>query len=53
MKVSTRRFDFALSLNNLLNKKNYAYSINSNFIRSYSNLNIRGRELMLNIYFKP
>jgi hypothetical protein len=36
-----------------LNRKNYGYGVNGTFVHSYNNLNIRGRELMVSIYYKP
>ena len=53
MRYSFKKFDITLELNNLLNKKSYEYGINGTFVHSYNNLNIRGRELMVSIYYKP
>ncbi len=53
MKYAAKKFDITMELNNILNKKNYGYGINGAFVHSYSNLNIRGRELMVTLYYKP
>lgn len=53
MRYSFKKFDITLELNNLLNRKNYGYGVNGTFVHSYNNLNIRGRELMVSIYYKP
>lgn len=52
LKLQLRRFDITLALNNLLNRKTYAYALNSDLMRSTSSLLISGRELMINIYYK-
>lgn len=53
MRYKFKKFDVTVELKNLLNKKSYEYGINGTFIHSYNNLNIRGRELMVSIYYKP
>lgn len=53
MKYAAKKFDITMELNNILNKKNYGYGLNGAFVHSYSNLNIRGRELMVTLYYKP
>jgi hypothetical protein len=53
MRYSFKKFDITLELNNLLNRKNYGYGVNGTFVHSYNHLNIRGRELMVSIYYKP
>jgi len=53
MRYSFKKFDITLELNNLLNKKGYGYGVNGTFVRSYNSLNIRGREIMVSVYYKP
>ena len=53
LKFQASHFDLSLSLNNILNKKNYGYGINNTLSSSFSNQDIRGRELMLSFYYKP
>ena len=53
LKFQASHFDLSLSLNNILNKKNYGYGINGTLSSSFSNQDIRGRELMLSFYYKP
>ncbi|WP_028896660.1 carboxypeptidase-like regulatory domain-containing protein [Prevotella sp. HUN102] len=53
IRYAFNKFDVTLELNNILNKKNYGYGINGTLIHSYSNLEIRGREIMLTLYYKP
>lgn len=53
LKLKLKHFDVTLALNNILNNKTYAYAVNSDLMRSTSSQNVRGRELMLSVYFKP
>lgn len=53
MRYSFKKFDITLEINNLLNKKGYGYGVNGTFVRSYNSLNIRGREIMVSVYYKP
>lgn len=48
-----KHFDLSLAWNNVFNHKNYSYGINNTLSSSFSNQNIRGRELMLSFYYKP
>jgi len=52
-KYTTNHFDFALGVNNILNKEFYAYSINNDLVRSSSSDRVRDRELLLSVYYKP
>lgn len=52
-KYTTKHFDFALGVNNILNKEFYTYSINSDLVRSSSTDRVRGRELLFSVYYKP
>ena len=48
----SKRLDFTLSLNNLLNRDTYSYVITSDLTSSTSTNRIRGRELLLTAYYK-
>lgn len=48
-----KHFDLSLAWNNVFNNKNYSYGINNTLSSSFSNQDIRGRELMLSFYYKP
>ena len=50
---NAKHFDLSLAWNNVFNHKNYSYGINNTLSSSFSNQNIRGRELMLSFYYKP
>ena len=49
----SKRLDLTLSLNNLLNRDTYSYVITSDLVSSTSTNCIRGREVLLSIYYKP
>lgn len=51
--LKAKHFDLSLAWNNVFNHKNYSYGINNTLSSSFSNQNIRGRELMLSFYYKP
>lgn len=53
LKFKVKHFDFSLALNNVFNNKNYGYGINNTLSSSFSNQDIRGRELMISFYYKP
>ena len=48
-----KHFDLSLAWNNVFNHKSYSYGINNTLSSSFSNQDIRGRELMLSFYYKP
>lgn len=48
-----KHFDLSLAWNNVFNNKSYSYGINNTLSSSFSNQDIRGRELMLSFYYKP
>ena len=48
----SRHIDLALSLCNLLNSGTYSYVIASDLIRRASTNRIRGREIIISIYYK-
>ena len=48
-----KHFDLSLAWNNVFNNKSYSYRINNTLSSSFSNQDIRGRELMLSFYYKP
>ena len=48
-----KHFDLSLAWNNVFNNKSYSYGINNKLSSSFSNQDIRGRELMLSFYYKP
>ena len=48
----SRHADITLSLCNLLNLDTYSYAITSDLIRSISTNHIRGREIILSIFYK-
>ena len=49
----SKRLDLTLSLNNLLNRDTYSYVVTSDLNSSTSANRIRGREVLLSIYYKP
>ena len=53
LKLQARHFDLSLNMNNILNKRNYSYGINNTLSSSFCSQDIRGRELMLSVYYKP
>ena len=48
-----KHFDLSLAWNNVFNNKSYSYGLNNTLSSSFSNQDIRGRELMLSFYYKP
>lgn len=48
-----KHFDLSLAWYNVFNNKSYSYGINNTLSSSFSNQDIRGRELMLSFYYKP
>ena len=48
-----KHFDLRLAWTNISNNKSYSYGINETLSSSFSNQDIRGRELMLSFYYKP
>ena len=48
-----KHFDLGLAWKNVFNNKSYSYGINNTLSSSFSNQDIRGRELMLSFYYKP
>jgi hypothetical protein len=53
IRYALRKFDLTLMLSNILNKKHYGYGVNGTMVSSYSSQEIRGREIMFSIYYKP
>jgi hypothetical protein len=53
LKYTNKHFDYTLGINNMLNKKNYTYSINTNLVSNSTNNRVRGRELLFSVYYKP
>jgi len=49
----SKRLDFTLSLNNLLNRGTYSYVITSDLTSSTSVNHIRGRELVMSVFINP
>lgn len=49
----TKHLDLSLSLNNLLNHDRYSYVITSDLSSSTSTNHIRGREVLISLYYKP
>ncbi len=49
----SKRLDFTLSLNNLLNRDTYSYVITSDLTSSISVNHIRGRELVMSVFINP
>ena len=49
----TKHLDLTLSLNNLLNHDTYSYVITSDLSSSTSTNHIRGREILISLYYKP
>lgn len=49
----TKHLDLSLSLNNLLNHDTYSYVITSDLSSSTSTNHIRGREVLISLYYKP
>ena len=49
----SKRLDFTLSLNNLLNRDTYSYVITCDLTSSTSVNHIRGRELIMSVFINP
>ena len=49
----SKRLDLTLALSNLLNRDTYTYVVTSDLTSSTSTNRIRGREVLLSVYYKP
>ena len=52
MSYKSRHFDLSLLLSNLLNNNTYSYVTINDLMSSSSTSRIRGRELLLSVYYK-
>lgn len=48
-----KHVDCKLKLANVLNKRSYAYSVNSDLVRTTTDMSVRGRELMFTLAYRP